>query len=80
MVAVGIERIEKLKVSQPTPGASSFIQSSQTGTLSAGPSADTSVTYAPARQGVFLGPWIMRRAGSKWGKRAGHGNGQRVSS
>lgn len=57
MVAVGIERIERLKVSQPTPVASSFIQSSQTGTLSAGPSADTSVTYAPARRGVFLGPW-----------------------
>lgn len=56
MVAVGIERIEELKVSQPTPGASSFIQSSQTGTLSAGPSADTSVTYAPARQRRVSGP------------------------
>lgn len=43
-------------VSTHSPSVSSFIQSSQTRTLSAGPGADTLVTYAPARQGVFLGP------------------------
>ena len=58
MVAVGIERIEELKVSQPTRLARlrSFSQAKLG--LSAWASADTSVTYAPARQGVFLGPWI----------------------